>query len=100
MRFSDNPKMDRSGLSVRETTELYMGGKYKKVTGPVVPGGEIRLAAQHAGLECGVTITDMESLEKIAALVGKGESLYSAARDVAREAEFVVHGSIDRDRGY
>jgi hypothetical protein len=95
VRFSDNPKMDKSGLSVAEKREMWIGGKDVKVTGPVITGGQIREAAQAAGIERGVVITDMASLKKISDLIGKGASLWGAADDVARQYAFEVNGSGD-----
>jgi hypothetical protein len=92
VRFSDNPKMDHSGLNVRETTRMWMGDKLKKITGPEIAGGEVRQAAQEAGVRYGVIITDMASLKKITALVAKGDSVDSAAYSVAREYSFAVRG--------
>ena len=96
VRFSDNPKMDNSGISARETETMWIGncssGEEKKITGPVISGGEIRDAALHAGVQHGVTITDHASLQKIAALVEKGSSLWGAADDVAREYAFMERG--------
>lgn len=93
VRFSDNPKMDNSGISATETREMYIGDKLEKVTGPVVTGGKIREEALSAGVEHGVVITDDASLQKIAKLVSGGSSLYSAARNVAREYAFMERGS-------
>ena len=42
--FSDSPKMDHSGLSVNQKREMFIGGKTKTITGPVVTGMEIRQA--------------------------------------------------------
>lgn len=95
VRFSDNPKMDNSGLSVNEKREMFIGDKLKTVVGPVITGGQIREAAIAAGLSHGVTITDMGSLQKITALVGKGSSVWGAAEDVAREYAFMEEGSGD-----
>lgn len=95
VRFSDSPKMDNSGLSVNEKREMFIGDKLKTVTGPVVTGGEMREAALRAGLDYGVTITDMASLQKISALVAKGSSVHNAAHDVAREYAFEQFGRDD-----
>jgi len=84
--------MDNSGISVHEKREMYIGDKTKSVTGPVVTGGEIRLAAQSAGIDHGVDITDMASLRKISVLISKGSSLWNAADDVAREYAFMERG--------
>jgi len=95
VRFSDNAKMDNSGLSVNEKQTMWIGDKEKSISGPVVTGGEIREAAIAAGLDNGVNITDMASLKKIAALVSGGSSLHNAANDVAREYRFMEHGRDD-----
>ena len=92
VRFSDNPKMDYSGLNVRETMQMWIGGKMKKVTGPEIAGGDVRQAAQEAGITYGVVITDMASLKKITALIAKGDSLHGAAHNVAREYAFEMRG--------
>jgi len=92
VRFSDNPKMDNSGINVRQKMSMFIGHKMKEVTGPPVAGGQIREAALAAGISHGVTITDMASLNEIAALVAKGESVSMAANDVAREYAFEEHG--------
>jgi len=92
VRFSDNPKMDYSGLNVRETTRMWMGDKLKKITGPEIAGGDVRQAAQEAGITYGVVITDMASLKKITALMAKGDSLHGAAHNVAREYAFEMRG--------
>ena len=96
IRFSDSPKMDNSGLSVNQKREMFIGGKTKTITGPVVTGMEIRQAAIEAGIAHGVVVTDMDSLKKISALVNKGSSLPGAANDVAREYKFMVEGADDR----
>ena len=94
VRFSDNPKMDNSGLSVTPTSEMWLGNDKKptKVSGPEISGGQIREAAIAAGLEHGVTITDMASLKKISGLVAGGSSVSGAAHDVAREYAFMERG--------
>lgn len=94
VRFSDNPKMDHSGLNVRETTEMWLGNADKptKVTGPMIAGGDVRQAAQEAGVNYGVVITDMVSLKKITTLMAGGASLHGAANDVAREYAFMERG--------
>ena len=55
VRFSDNPKMDNSGLSVTPTSEMWLGNDKKptKVSGPEISGGQIREAAIAAGLNYG-----------------------------------------------
>jgi hypothetical protein len=94
VRFSDNPKMDNSGISVNQKQEMWMGNADKPTTvkGPVVTGGQIREAAIAAGTEYEVVITDMASLKKIAALVTGGSSVHGAANDVAREYAFMERG--------
>jgi hypothetical protein len=94
--FSDNAKMDTSGISATETQTMWVGpcGKAveKTIKGPVISGGEIRDAALHAGVQNGVTITDEVYLKKIATLVNAGSSLWGAADDVAREYAFMLRG--------
>ena len=94
VRFSDNPKMDNSGISVNQKRDMWMGNDVKPttVTGPVITGGQIREAAIAAGTEHGVIITDMASLKKIAALGTGGATASSAAYDVAREYAFMENG--------
>jgi hypothetical protein len=96
VRFSDSPKMDDSGLSTNQKTEMFIGDKLQTITGPIVTGMEIRQAAIEAGVAHGVVVTDMDSLKKISALVSKGLSLHGAANDIAREYKFVVEGADDR----
>jgi hypothetical protein len=96
VRFSDSEKMDNSGLSTNQKTEMFIGDKMQTVTGPVVTGMEIRQAAIEAGASHGVVITDMDSLKKISALVTKGSSVSGAANDVAREYAFMERGADDR----
>ena len=94
VRFSDNPKMDNSGLSVTPTSEMWLGNDKKptKVSGPEISGGQVREAAIAAGLSYGVNITDMASLQKISKFVAGGASLQGASHDVAREYAFMKHG--------
>ncbi len=95
--FSDNPKMDTSGISVQETHQIYVGSKFKKIPGRTISGGEIRLAAMEAGVRHGVTVTDKGSLQKMAEIIRKGNSVESAANDVAREYAIMFRGE---DTGY
>jgi hypothetical protein len=98
VRYSDNPKMDNSGISAKEKMTMYgCGGKEMSVTGPVISGGQIREAALAAGIDHGVTITDTASLQKIAGYVNKGESLHYAADSVAREYKFMECGRDDKN---
>lgn len=97
VRYSDNPKMDNSGISCKEKMTMYShGGKEMTITGPVVSGGQIREAALKAGIDHGVTITDTKSLQKIAGMVAKGESLCYAADTCAREYKFMECGRDDK----
>jgi hypothetical protein len=88
--------MDNSGLSVNQKREMFIGGKTKTITGPVVTGMEIRQAAIEAGIAHGVVVTDMYSLKKISSAVAGGQSLHSAADDCARQYKFETMGADDR----
>ncbi len=103
VRFSDNPKMDTSGISAREKMTMYgMNGKEMSTAGPEMSGGQIREAAIAAGVEHGVTINDHASLQKIAKYVNEGHSVCYAADMCAREYKFMECGRDDKviPRGY
>lgn len=95
-RYSDNPKMDKSGISAEQPKYGYrMNDKtyeYEQVGTTTVPGGELYAAALDEAGSGLPSVTDPESLRKIAALVSQGRSKDEAVDIVAREVNFTPEG--------
>tara|TARA_R110000803_G_scaffold48216_1_gene100143 strand:+ start:2327 stop:2614 length:288 start_codon:yes stop_codon:yes gene_type:complete len=81
--YSDNPKMDESGITAKRAIFGYMG---QKVGAKTVTGGKLYMEAINESSSKKMALTSKASLQKAAKLVEQGYSCDHAIDIVSKEA--------------